>query len=71
MVLVKTLLPQICWRYYRLHVNFPSLEEGDVAEVTRFEVNIFDTDGKPVEREAKESEVATTLAIKVNIVTTC
>ncbi|MFT6418121.1 MAG: glucosamine--fructose-6-phosphate aminotransferase (isomerizing) [Cognaticolwellia sp.] len=38
--------------------KFSFLEEGDVAEVTRFEVNIFDTDGKPVEREAKESEVS-------------
>ena len=38
--------------------KFSFLEEGDVAEVTRFEVNIFDTDGKSVEREAKESEVS-------------
>ncbi len=38
--------------------KFSFLEEGDVAEVTRFEVNIFDTDGNPVEREAKESEVS-------------
>ena len=38
--------------------KFSFLEEGDVAEVTRFEVNIFDTDGKPVVREAKESEVS-------------
>ena len=28
--------------------KFSFLEEGDVAEVTRFEVNIFDTDGKSV-----------------------
>lgn len=38
--------------------KFAFLEEGDVAEVTRFEVNIFDIDGNPVEREAKESEVS-------------
>lgn len=38
--------------------KFSFLEEGDVAEVTRFEVNIFDVDGKAVEREAKESEVS-------------
>ncbi|ARD44290.1 MULTISPECIES: glutamine--fructose-6-phosphate transaminase (isomerizing) [Colwelliaceae] len=38
--------------------KFSFLEEGDVAEVTRFEVNIFDTDGKPAVREAKESEVS-------------
>lgn len=38
--------------------KFSFLEEGDVAEVTRFEVNIFDADGNSVEREAKESEVS-------------
>ena len=38
--------------------KFAFLEEGDVAEVTRFEVNVFDLDGKPVVREAKESEVS-------------
>ncbi|MGB1199914.1 MAG: glutamine--fructose-6-phosphate transaminase (isomerizing) [Cognaticolwellia aestuarii] len=38
--------------------KFSFLEEGDVAEVTRFEVNIFDINGKPVIREAKESEVS-------------
>ncbi|MGB1263374.1 MAG: glutamine--fructose-6-phosphate transaminase (isomerizing) [Cognaticolwellia sp.] len=38
--------------------KFSFLEEGDVAEVTRFEVNIFDIDGQPVIREAKESEVS-------------
>ena len=37
--------------------TFAFLEEGDVAEVTRTEVNIFDIDGNAVEREAKESEV--------------
>ena len=37
--------------------TFAFLEEGDVAEVTRTEVNIFDLNGDPVEREAKESEV--------------
>jgi glucosamine--fructose-6-phosphate aminotransferase (isomerizing) len=38
--------------------RFAFLEEGDVAEVTRFEVNIFDANGNPVEREIKESEVS-------------
>lgn len=37
--------------------KFSFLEEGDVAEVTRFEVNIFDVNGKSVEREAKEASV--------------
>ena len=38
--------------------KFSFLEEGDVAEVTRFEVNVFDVDGNAVVREAKESEVS-------------
>ncbi len=38
--------------------KFSYLEEGDVAEVTRFEVNIVDKNGLKVEREAKESEVS-------------
>ena len=38
--------------------KFSFLEEGDVAEVTRFEVNIFDLDGNSVVREAKESTVS-------------
>lgn len=38
--------------------KFAFLEEGDVAEVTRFDVSVFDTNGKPVVREAKESEVS-------------
>ena len=38
--------------------KFAFLEEGDVAEVTRFAVNIFDENGDAVEREAKESEVS-------------
>jgi glucosamine--fructose-6-phosphate aminotransferase (isomerizing) len=37
--------------------KFSFLEEGDVAEITRFNVNIFDTQGNAVEREAKESNV--------------
>ncbi|QYJ75408.1 glutamine--fructose-6-phosphate transaminase (isomerizing) [Shewanella sp. FJAT-52076] len=37
--------------------TFAFLEEGDVAEVTRRIVRIFDVDGNEVEREAKESEV--------------
>ena len=38
--------------------KFSFLEEGDVAEVTRFDVNVFDIDGNAVEREAKEQEVS-------------
>ncbi|TPH15753.1 glutamine--fructose-6-phosphate transaminase (isomerizing) [Litorilituus lipolyticus] len=38
--------------------KFSYLEEGDVAEITRFEVNIVDKDGNSVIREAKESEVS-------------
>ena len=37
--------------------SFAFLEEGDVAEITRREVNIFDINGNAVEREMKESEV--------------
>ena len=37
--------------------KFAFLEEGDVAEVTRFKVNVFDVNGKSVEREAKEASV--------------
>ncbi|MCE9688109.1 glutamine--fructose-6-phosphate transaminase (isomerizing) [Shewanella sp. AS16] len=37
--------------------TFAFLEEGDVAEVTRRSVSIFDRDGNAVEREVKESEV--------------
>jgi len=36
--------------------RFSFLEEGDVAEVTRFEVNIVDLDGNRVERDIKETE---------------
>ncbi|NQZ88640.1 MAG: glutamine--fructose-6-phosphate transaminase (isomerizing) [Colwellia sp.] len=37
--------------------KFSFLEEGDVAEVTRFEVNVFDVNGTSVKREAKEQEI--------------
>lgn len=37
--------------------KFAFLEEGDVAEVTRFEVNVFDINGESVVREAKEASV--------------
>jgi glucosamine--fructose-6-phosphate aminotransferase (isomerizing) len=37
--------------------RFIFLEEGDVAEITRREVSIFDKDGAPVEREVIESNV--------------
>lgn len=38
--------------------KFSYLEEGDVAQINRFEVNIFDTDGNPVTREASEANVS-------------
>ncbi|WP_199610010.1 glutamine--fructose-6-phosphate transaminase (isomerizing) [Flocculibacter collagenilyticus] len=37
--------------------RFIFLEEGDVAEVTKTSVRIFDKDGNPVEREEIESDV--------------
>jgi len=38
--------------------RFAFLEEGDVAEITRSEVKIFDCDGTPVEREITESTIS-------------
>jgi glutamine---fructose-6-phosphate transaminase (isomerizing) len=38
--------------------KFAFLEEGDVAEITRFEVNVFDLHGQPVTRVAKESDIS-------------
>ncbi|MEH8017092.1 glutamine--fructose-6-phosphate transaminase (isomerizing) [Rheinheimera muenzenbergensis] len=38
--------------------RFIFLEEGDVAEITRHSVAIFDKDGNPVEREVHESNVS-------------
>ena len=38
--------------------KFSYLEEGDVAQISRFDVNIFDINGEPVEREAKEANVS-------------
>ncbi|MCP3428427.1 glutamine--fructose-6-phosphate transaminase (isomerizing) [Opacimonas viscosa] len=37
--------------------RFMFLEEGDVAEITRREVTVFDKNGQPVEREIIESNV--------------
>lgn len=37
--------------------KFAFLEEGDVAEITRRTVNVYDLHGNPVVREAKESDV--------------
>ncbi|WP_422473096.1 glutamine--fructose-6-phosphate transaminase (isomerizing) [Endozoicomonas sp. ALB032] len=37
--------------------RFIFLEEGDVAEVTRTEVSVFDTDGKSITRAARESNL--------------
>lgn len=37
--------------------QFIFLEEGDVAEITRDTISIFDADGNPVEREVNESTV--------------
>lgn len=39
--------------------RFSFLEEGDVAEVTRFEVNVINSDGNSVTRVIKESEATT------------
>lgn len=38
--------------------RFAFLEEGDVAEITRQTVNVFDIDGNSVEREVTESTVS-------------
>ena len=38
--------------------RFIFLEEGDVAEVTREQVRIFDREGNPVERPEKESQLS-------------
>lgn len=38
--------------------RFAFLEEGDVAEVTRTKVSIYDVDGNPVERAITESQVS-------------
>jgi len=38
--------------------KFAYLEEGDVAQVTRFDVNVFDSNGDPVARIAKEVNVS-------------
>lgn len=38
--------------------RFIYLEEGDVAEITRREVRIYDTDGQPVTREIHESSAS-------------
>ena len=38
--------------------RFMYLEEGDVAEITRHSVSIFDTNGNAVEREVHESNVS-------------
>ncbi|MBD1555531.1 glutamine--fructose-6-phosphate transaminase (isomerizing) [Vibrio sp. S9_S30] len=44
--------------------RFIYLEEGDVAEITRRDVNIFDVDGNAVKREANESSVEQDVADK-------
>lgn len=38
--------------------RFSFLEEGDVAEITRFNVSIVNKHGQPVEREIKETDVS-------------
>ena len=38
--------------------KFSFLEEGDVAEITRYDVNIYDLNGTLVEREIKETNVS-------------
>jgi glutamine---fructose-6-phosphate transaminase (isomerizing) len=39
--------------------RFIFLEEGDIAELTREEVRIWDRDGQPVQRPVKESRIST------------
>jgi len=34
------------------------LEEGDVAEITRFEINVLDSEGNAAEREAKVTDIS-------------
>jgi len=38
--------------------NFMFLEEGDVAQITRFDVDVYDVDGQKVERESKEHDIS-------------
>ncbi|TYK64959.1 glutamine--fructose-6-phosphate transaminase (isomerizing) [Colwellia echini] len=38
--------------------KFSYLEEGDVAQISRFEVKVYNTYGEPVEREATEANVS-------------
>lgn len=44
--------------------RFIFLEEGDVAEITRESVHIFDNEGNPVERPERTSELSATTAEK-------
>ncbi|MFK8052407.1 MAG: glutamine--fructose-6-phosphate transaminase (isomerizing) [Woeseiaceae bacterium] len=44
--------------------RFIYLEQGDIAEVTRDAVNIFDTDGNPVTREIHETQINSDAADK-------
>ncbi|WP_029408435.1 glutamine--fructose-6-phosphate transaminase (isomerizing) [Thiomicrorhabdus sp. Milos-T2] len=39
--------------------NFIFLEEGDIAEITRQEIKIYDLDGKLIERPIKQSQLTT------------
>lgn len=51
--------------------RFIFLEEGDIAEITRRSVNIFDKTGAEVKRQDIESICNMTRAIKVFTATTC
>ncbi|MEM8548101.1 MAG: glutamine--fructose-6-phosphate transaminase (isomerizing), partial [Pseudomonadota bacterium] len=44
--------------------RFIYLEQGDLAEITRTEINIFNADGNPVEREIHETQAASDAADK-------
>jgi glucosamine--fructose-6-phosphate aminotransferase (isomerizing) len=44
--------------------RFIYLEQGDIAEITRRDVNIFGADGKPVKREVHETQWSTDSAEK-------
>ena len=49
--------------------RFMFLEEGDVAEITRREVSVFDVNGHSVEREVKGVMFLMMLVIKANTAT--
>ncbi|VTP83808.1 Glucosamine--fructose-6-phosphate aminotransferase [isomerizing] [Leclercia adecarboxylata] len=53
----RTLSPPISWRCWPVTRRFIFMEEGDIAEVTRRDVTIFDKAGEPVKRQDIESSL--------------